>query len=449
MRLYNIFLKFSVVRAVPTDLRVLFALRMVRLFACGLLAVVLVLHLNAVGLDQAQIGALLTLVFLGDAAISLALTVRADRWGRRRTLRVGAALMVLGGAGMALTDNFVLLLLAATIGVISPTGSEVGPFFAVEQACLSQVSSAKNRIRVFAWYHVAGFSLSAVGALVGGVVSHALQQQGWTAAGSYRVLLWIFAACGAALGLLSFRLSRQVEVTTSAPRPHLSANHDLFGLGDSRGLVVRLSTLFALDSFAGGFCLQSFVAYWFFQKFGISEEQLGALFFGSSLLAGLSGLVAVPLAKRFGLIHTMVWTHLPSNILLILVPLMPSLELAVTIFWLRNFISKMDMPTQSSYLSTVVPPAAWAGANGLTGTARQLGTAMAPLFAAPLLGSAALLSAPFFICGGGKILYDLLLWRSFRSVVAHEERRPSVPLTTQPRPAILAPNDWEKSPASV
>ncbi|MBI4626790.1 MAG: MFS transporter [Verrucomicrobia bacterium] len=392
---------------------------MVRLFACGLLAVVLVLHLEAIGITPARIGLLLTLTFLGDAAISLWLATRADRAGRRRTLRLGAALMVLGGAGLALTGDFTLLVVATTIGVISPTGAEAGPFLAVEQACLADVIEARERTRIFAWYHVAGFSMSAVGALAGGWLAHALQMRGWTAPASYRALFWIFAACGGVLALLSLKLGPEVEVvdagTVNAPRGAL-------GLGEAHGLVLRLSALFALDSFGGGFCVQSFVAWWFHQKFGASEATLGTIFFGSNLLAGLSALAAVPLARRFGLINTMVWTHLPSSVLLMLVPLMPTAGAAIVVFWLRNSISQMDVPTRQSYVNAVVPPGARSAANGVTTTAKQLGTAVAPLIAAPLLGSVTLMSLPFWICGGAKIVYDLLLWRSFRGVKPPEEK---------------------------
>src|SRR5438270_717144 len=166
---------------------------MLRLFACGFLAVVLALYLSALGFNETRIGLLLALTFLGDAVISLWLSTRADRWGRRRTLLMGAALVVLGGAGMAWTDNFLLLAVAATIGVISPTGAEVGPFLAVEQACLAHVLPDRERTRIFAWYHVAGFTMSALGALAGGGLAQALQAHGVTPLASYRVLLWIFA----------------------------------------------------------------------------------------------------------------------------------------------------------------------------------------------------------------------------------------------------------------
>jgi MFS family permease len=414
---------------------------MVRLFACGLLAVVLALYLAGIGLTATQIGLLLTLTFAGDAAISLWLSTRADRMGRRRTLRIGAALMVLGGAGMAMTDNFVLLAIAATIGVISPTGAEVGPFLAIEQACLAQVISDRARTRMFAWYHVAGFSMSALGALAGGALAQLLQHHGQSDVGSYRVLFWLFAGCGVVLGFLSFRLGNEVEALEQAqsgvsgatslndkpgrershdPTPWFSLSRQL-GLGEAHGLVLRLSALFALDSFGGGFCVQSFLAWWFHQKFGASDVALGTVFFGTNLLSGFSALAAVPLAKRFGLINTMVWTHLPSSVLLMLVPLMPTLGTAMIMLWLRNSISQMDVPTRGSYVNAVVPPAARSAANGVTTTAKQIGTSIAPLIAAPLLGSAAWISVPFWICGTMKIIYDLLLWRAFRSVKPPEE----------------------------
>jgi len=410
------------------DVRLLFISRMVRLFACGLLAVVLVLHLDAIGMDAGHIGLLLTLTFLGDAAISLWLTTRADRWGRRLTLRAGAALMVLGGAGLALTNDFTLLVIAATIGVISPTGAEVGPFLAVEQACLAQVTPGKKLTQMFAWYHVAGFSMSAIGALVGGVLAHRLQEHGWTAPASYRVLFWIFAACGVALGLLSLGLGPEVEAhehkptgASGSPSPPLPQSLGLLGLGGSQGLVLRLSALFALDSFGGGFVVQSFVSWWFHQRFGVSEATLGEIFFGTNLLSGLSALAAVPLAKRFGLINTMVWTHLPSSLLLMLVPLMPSLAPAIVFYLLRNAISQMDVPTRGAYVNAIVPPHTRSAANGVTTVAKQLGTSISPLISAPLLASASLMSLPFFICGTAKITYDLLLWRAFRRIKPPDE----------------------------
>jgi MFS family permease len=401
------------------DLRLLFASRLLRMFAYGTLGVVLVLYLVALGLGEGRIGLLLMLTLLGDVAISLWLTTRADRWGRRRTLIAGAVLMALGGAGMALTENFFLLVLAATIGVISPSGGEVGPFLSVEQAGLAQTIDAKRRTGVFAWYNLAGYLATAVGALAAGALAHRLQLHGWAALATYRLLFWIYAALGALLGLLAWRLTTAVE----APPEKIAATTgpSLLGLRESRGIVLRLSALFAMDSFGGGFILQSFVAWWLQHRFGASEEVLGRIFFGTNLLSGLSGLAAVPLSKKFGLINTMVWTHLPSNLLLILVPLMPNFPLAIAALLARHLLSQMDVPTRQSYVNAIVPAGERSAANGVTATAKQLGTALGPLAAGSLLGASALTGLPFFLCGGIKSAYDLLLWRAFRAHKPPEE----------------------------
>ncbi len=401
-------------------MRLLFATRSVRMFAYGILGVMLVLYLAATGLDAARIGLLLTCTFLGDAAISLWLSTRADRWGRRRTLVAGAGLMALGGLVMALTGDFTLLVIGATIGVISPTGGEVGPFLAVEQACLAQLVGDRERTRIFAWYNVAGYAATALGALVSGLLAESLQLSGWTPLASYRLLMAGYGALGLVIGVLGWRLGDDVEAPaaiagTTGPVKFL-------GLGGSRRTVLRLSALFSLDSFGGGFIVQSFLAYWFHQRFGATDAQLGGIFFGANVLSGVSALVAVPLARRIGLVNTMVWTHLPSNVLLMGVPLMPSFGWAVALLLLRHTISQMDVPTRQSYVSAVVPPNERSAANGVTGTARQLGTALAPLCAGPLLASAALASVPFFVAGGLKIIYDLALWRNFRAVKPPEER---------------------------
>ena len=399
------------------DTRVLFASRLLRMFAYGMLGVVLVLFLVQAGLDGGRIGLLLTLTLLGDVVISLWLATHADRWGRRKTLVVGAALMALGGAGMALSENFMLLVVAATIGVISPTGGEVGPFQSVEQACLAQEVADRDRTRLFAWYNLAGYLASALGALAVGWFLASSPAGGLAA---YREILWAYAACGVALGGLAWRLTSGVEAPPTGGVAR--AGPTLLGLRESRRLVVRLSALFALDSFGGGFVLQSFLAWWLQQKFAADEAVLGAVFFGTNLLSGVSGLVAVLLARRIGLINTMVWTHLPSNLLLMLVPLMPTLPWAIAMLLARHLLSQMDVPTRASYLSAIVPAGERAAANGMTSTAKQLGTALGPLLAGKLFGAAAATGWPFFICGTFKSTYDLLLWRAFRHTKPPEER---------------------------
>jgi len=412
------------VPAPPREVLLLFATRGVRLFAYGFLSVVLVLHLAAAGLSEGRIGALLSLTLLGDTAISLWITTRADRMGRRRMLLLGAALMVFAGVLFASTTSFALLLLAATLGVISPAGNEVGPFLAIEQAALSQAVPGDRRTHVFAWYALAGSFATALGSLSGGALASALRRSGAGELASYRAVALGYAALGAVLVLLFTRVGPAAEAPAAqraADRPGPVAGW--LGLHRSRTTVLRLSALFSVDAFAGGFVVQSFVAYWFHRKFGADPAVLGAIFFGANLIAGLSALSAAWVANRIGLVNTMVATHLPSNVLLFLVPLMPTLPLAIGVLLLRFSISQMDVPTRQSFTMAVVEPDERAAAAGVTGIARTVGSSLAPLAAGPLYASAALASLPFFICGGLKIAYDLALWAAFRAVKTPEERR--------------------------
>ena len=400
------------------DVPLLFATRAARLFAYGLVSVVLVLHLTAAGLSEVRIGLLLTLALLGDTGISLLLTTRADRLGRRRTLVLGAALMVVAAAAFAATTSFPLLLLAATVGVLSPSGNEVGPFLAVEQAALSQELPAERRTAVFAWYGLTGSLATAAGALFGGVLAEALQRAGLAPLASYRGVMLGYGLLGLILAALFQRMSPGVE----APPVGAGVSGAMFGLHRSRRVVLELSALFSVDAFAGGFVVQSFVAWWFHARFGTGPALLGAIFFGANVLAGISALSAAAIARRIGLVNTMVATHLPSNVLLALVPLMPTLPLAIAVLLIRFSISQMDVPTRQSYTMAVVDPDERSAAAGVTGIARTIGASLAPLAAGPLYASAALASVPFFVAGGLKIAYDLALWRRFRAVRPREER---------------------------
>jgi MFS family permease len=393
------------------DLLLLFVTRAVRMFAYGMASVVLVLHLAAAGHGEARIGLLVSLTLLGDVAVSLAVTTRADRAGRRRMLLLGGALMVLAGTAFAATTAFPLLAAAATVGVLSPSGNEVGPFLSIEQAALAQELSPQGRTAAFAWYQLTGALATATGALAGGGIAEALQRGGMAPLRSYQLLFAGYAVAGVALALLFARLSDAVE----PPRATAAAPSTL-GLHRSRGVVFRLSALFSLDAFAGGFVVQSFVAWWFHRRFGVGPALLGAIFFGANVLAGISALSAAAIARRFGLVNTMVFTHLPSNVLLALVPLMPTLPLAIGVLLLRFSISQMDVPTRQSYTMAVVDPDERSAAAGVTGIARTVGAAVAPLAAGPLYASAALAGTPFLVAGGLKVLYDLMLWRAFRRV---------------------------------
>lgn len=401
------------------DIRLLFATRIVRMFSYGLLAVILALYLSEAGLSDSEIGVLLTLTLIGDTLISLWITTRADRIGRKRMLIVGAVLMVFAGILFAITHNFYLLLFAATIGVISPSGNEVGPFLAIEQSALAQTLSAEKRTQVFAWYQLAGSLATAFGSLAGGGLSQIMQNGGAVPLFSYRVIILIYAALGLALGVLFSFVSPQVEVPTNG---NGGAKVNLLGLGESSKTVLRLAALFSVDAFAGGFVVQSIVAYWFHIRYDVNPATLGAIFFGANIFAGISALSAAWIAKKVGLLNTMVFTHVPSNILLILVPLMPNLPLAITMLLLRFSISQMDVPTRQSYTLAVVSPEERSSASGVTGIARTLGASLAPIIAAPLIGITALSGLPFIISGVLKLVYDFSLFHSFKTIKPPEEQ---------------------------
>ena len=407
-------------RGLARDGRLLFATRVLRMFGYGFLAVVLVLYLAALGLDALTIGIVLTLTLIGDTVISLWLTTNADRIGRRRVLVAGSLLMVGAGVVFAATSWVPLLIIAATLGVISPTGNEVGPFLAVEQAALSQATPDARRTPTFAWYNLAGYVATAVGALAAGLISQALLGAGFGAVDAYRGIVIGYAVVGLGMAAVFAQVGPGVEPPVAPPVD--DGIRRRLGLGRSKGIVARLSALFALDAFAGGFVPQSLMAYWFHLKFGVEPAVLGSIFFAANLLAAVSSLSASRIAGRIGLVNTMVFTHLPSNVLLILVPLMPSLELAIGVLLLRYTLSQMDVPTRQSYVMAVVEPGERSAAAGVTGIARTTGAAISPALSAPLVASAGFMALPFLLAGGLKIVYDLMLWRAFRARPAPEER---------------------------
>jgi MFS family permease len=394
------------------------------LFAYGFLSVGLVLYLVQLGLPERQIGVLLTSTLIGDAVISLWITTIADRIGRRRMLIVGAALMLFAALVLALTRNLWLLAFAAIIGTLSPSGGEVGPFLSIEQAALSQTAEARHRTQVFAWYNLVGSFSTALGALCSGALVDLLQQLGNTPLASYRAVVIGYGLLAVGLAGLFRRLSSAVEADSPTPAapPRSTTARISIGLHRSRGVVLKLSALFMLDAFAGGLVVQSLIAYWFHVRFGVEPTVLGAIFFGANILAGFSALAAARLAARFGLINTMVWTHIPSNVLLIFVPLMPHVALAIIVLLARFSISQMDVPTRQSYTMAVVDPDERSAAAGVTTIARTAASALSPAITGALFG-AGWFSLPFVAAGCLKIVYDLALYRSFRALKPPEEDR--------------------------
>lgn len=403
------------------NLVLLFATRSLRMFAYGLVSVVLLLYLDGLGFGMASVGLLLSLTLLGDTLLSLLITTQADRIGRRRMLMAGALLMLAAGFPLALSSSFPVILFALTVGVLSPTGNEVGPFLALEQAALSELLAEEARTATFAWYNLAGSLATALGALAGGWISQALQGAGLPPVASYRAIVVAYCGLGLVLALLFWATGSAIE----PPRDRRPSGK--LGLGSSRGIVARLAALFSLDAFGGGFVVQSAMAYWFHLRFGVGPGLIGSVFFAVNLLAGFSALLAARIARRFGLVNTMVFTHLPSNLLLILVPFMPSFPLALTVLLARFAISQMDVPTRQSYTMAVVRPEERSAAAGITGIARTTGAAISPSLAGPLLANPATAGLVFVIAGSVKVGYDLLLYRAFRRTEATESHSPRNP----------------------
>jgi MFS family permease len=397
--------------SVRANLALLFLARILRMFSFGALAVVLVLYLTSRGLSTARVGILFSLTLIGDTVLSLWMTTSADRLGRRAMLIAGGLLMAATGLLFAVSGNFVVLLITAIIGVISPAAGEAGPFLSVEQACFSQIVPSSERTRVFAWYNLAGSFAVAAGSLACGTVVTVLGIAGWSTLHSYQSILAAYSSFGLLITVLFLLLSNGVETSPTSPKPGA-----FLGLHESRGIIFKLSALFALDAFAGGFVMQSLLAYWFYLRFHADPAVLGRIFFGANIFAGLSALAAARLAKRFGLVETMVFTHLPSNALLILLPFMPNLNWAIIVVLARFALSQMDVPTRQSYTMAMVTPEERSAAAGITGTARTIGTSISPLLAGPMLATASLVHLPLILAGSLKILYDLILYRRFKKI---------------------------------
>ena len=383
-----------------------------RNFGYGYLSVILGLYLGELGFLPVEVGFILTATLVGSALLTGVVTSRADRLGRRRMLMVSSALMALSGITFAVTRTPWLLVAAALTGTISATSGEVGPFETVEAAILPQVSSEKRRNQAFGLYNAVGAAMVALGALAAAIPARASQLDLLT---SYRLMFWLYAALGITTLLIASRLSQKVELA------QLPERASLVTLTHSRGPVLRLAGLFALDSFAGGFVVQSLISYWFSLRYGVGAEFLGPLFFGVNVMKSISYLLAVRIADRIGLLNTMVFTHLPSNVLLMMIPLMPTLTSASAVLLARHLLSQMDVPTRASYIVAVVKPEERTAATGVTTLSRTIAQTFGPVIHGAAL-SVARFGFPFFLAGGLKIVYDLALYFSFRGRKPPEER---------------------------
>ena len=391
--------------------RLLFAGRAVRTFCFGWLSLALALYLAARGLSPAAIGAVFTATLIEDAVLTSALSAFAVRLGRRRVLIASGLAMAAGGTALALAESPVVLVVAAVLATVSLNGQDAGPFSPLEQSLLPGTVPAAARTRLFAWYNVFGYVPAGLGALAAGGWLAGASSLGLSEGDAYEGVLWGYVAGAVVLTVLYTRL----PATLDAPGPGRdgASAAPWLGLHRSRAAVLQLSALQALDSFGGGFVVQSLLVYWFHLRFGASPEALAPVFFGTNMLSALSFPLAARVADRVGLLNTMVFTHLPSNVLLLLVPLAPSLPTAAALLLARHLLAQMDVPTRQAYAMALVAPDERAAAAGFTASARSLAQALAPVLTGFALARAAT-GLPFFLAGGLKIVYDLALYFRFR-----------------------------------
>ena len=392
--------------------------RALRSFGYGFTSILLGITLTSAGFSTLEVGLVLTAALSGDIIAIILVALFADRVGRRRVLGVLALLMVGSGLAFAFSRNLFVLLLAAFFGTLSPSSADNAPFAAIEQAILPQTCHEERRTDAFARYNLMAQLAGAAGGLAVILPDILHRTMGMDTAFAARAMFAGYALIALAMGTVFLSLSDTIEAPSHGP---LSLESRMLKPGrplqTSRGIVRRLAALFALDAFAGGLVVQTILSLWFHMRFGVPLTVLGALFFGTNLLAAFSFPVAAWLAKRIGLLNTMVFTHLPSNFLLMLVPLMPTFPLAALCLLARQSLSQMDVPTRQAYTMTLVAPEERTAAASLTTMARSIAISLSPLLAGALLSGAALaLGLPFLLCGGLKAGYDLILYSLFRKV---------------------------------
>ena len=397
-------------RRLTTDARrVLFA-RACRGFADGLASVVLPAYLGLLGLTAGRIGAIATLTLVGSAIATIAIAFIGVRWSRRHVL-LGASLVMLGtGLGFAAADTFWLLAVVALMGTLNPSAGDVSVFLPNEQSLLPQTVPDRDRTALFARYALAGSLLGAIGSLAAGVPERLVEADVMSELTAMRSVFVVYGAIGI-VTLIAYRgLTPAVEPPPTGHR----------GLGSSRPIVLRLSALFSLDSFAGGFTVQTMIALWLFLRFDLSIAVTGVVFFWTGLLTAASMLLSPLVAARVGLVRTMVFTHLPANVFLVSAAVMPNASWAIVCLSLRALLSTMDVPARTSYVMAVVPAEHRAAAAAVTNVPRSLASAAGPVLAGAML-SRSTFGWPLIVAGSLKICYDLMLLRAFGSIRPPEE----------------------------
>jgi MFS family permease len=392
-------------RGVGPDAARLVWARGLRGFADGLLSILLASHLTALGFSALEAGVLVSAALLGSAALTLAVGLRADRVAPRTVLLGATALMAATGLGFAGLESFAALVVVAFVGTLNPSGGDVSVFLPSEQAVLADSAPGSARTALFARYNLAGILLAAAGALASGLPAAAAERLGGSTEAALRSAFLLYVAV--AVALVGFYAGLRAR--------HPSATGSRGPLARSRRTVLRLTALFSLDSFGGGFVVDTLLALWLLRRFGLSLEATGVVFFAARVLAAFSQLASAWLAARIGLVRTMVYTHLPANAFLILAALAPDAGTAIACLLARMALAQMDVPARQALVMALVPPEERAGAASLTNAPRSLAAALAPLLAGALLDRSSF-GWPLVLAGAIKIAYDLLLLVGYRTV---------------------------------
>ena len=399
------------------DGKLLLAARILRTFGYGFLSVIIAIYLRFLGFDDLHIGLLLGSTLVNSVVFTLFASFYADRIGRRKLLVIYASLMSVSGVIFAFTDNYYLLIFAAFMGTINVTGSETGAFLTIEQAILPQTIKDKKKMNtLFALYNMLGTFAMSGGILLSGLPS--LLQEQYSALSnveSIRILFGLYSTVGLVVMIIYIMVSGEIEIKSSIKR---TVKQPLSP--KSKRIVGKLSGLFAIDSFAGGFVIQSVLSLWFFTRFGADLTTLSFIFSAAGILTAFSYIAAAKIADRIGLVNTMVFTHIPSNLLLILVAFAPTLQLAIIFYLIRTSLSQMDVPTRQSYIVSIVDDDERIAASGLTNVSRNIAQTVSPSVIGYIFQSFLSLAGPFVLGGVIKIIYDLALYFNFRNIKAKE-----------------------------
>jgi MFS family permease len=408
------------------DGKLLLAAKIVRTFAYGFLSVILAIYLKLIGFNELLIGLILTTTLLNSVIFTLIASLYADRIGRKKFLVIYAALMSVSGFVFMITENYIALIIAAFIGTINITGAESGAFLTIEQVMLPQtINNVRKRNTVFAVYNMAGTFAMAAGILLSGLPTILQQQfEMLDPIASIKLLFGLYSLLGVVMMGIYFLLSRRIEIGEGIKKNKVSRSQLMpTSLSpQSKNIVIKLSGLFAVDSFAGGFVIQSIVSFWFFTRFGADLTTLSYIFSIAGVLTAFSFIAAAKIADKIGLINTMVFTHIPANIIIILLAFAPTLPIAITLYLVRMTLSQMDVPTRQSYIVAVVSEQERTTAAGITNISRNITQAVSPSLTGIIIYTFTL-SAPFIIGGVLKIAYDIALYGNFRKIKPSEENQ--------------------------